>query len=298
MTRRYKILDVFTDQPLAGNGLAVVLDAEGLDAAAMQKIAREFNLSETVFVLPSENPGHTAKVRIFTPARELPFAGHPTVGTAVCLARERFGGPGEHDAVVVLEEGVGAVRCGVRVNDGTGFAEFDCPRLPERTGAGVGKELAGQALGLAKSEIGFENHAPSEWSAGVPFHFVPVHNMAALAEARPDRAAWRNTFGKGSAFVYTRETEGHDHAFRARMFAPEMGLEEDPATGSAVAAFAAPVQEFDAVPDGEHAAIIEQGFEMGRPSLIRLETTVSGGKLANVRIGGSVVEVAEGVLKL
>ncbi|MCG8669897.1 MAG: PhzF family phenazine biosynthesis protein, partial [Pseudomonadales bacterium] len=210
MQRRYKIFDVFTARPLAGNALAVVLDADGLDGAAMQAIAREFNLSETVFVGPADNPAHSAKVRIFTPAIELPFAGHPTVGTAICLARDRFGGPGEHDAVVVLEEEVGPVRCGVRLNDGSGFAEFDSPKLPERTGEGASKTAAAAALGLEPTEIGFENHVPSVWSAGVTFHFVPVRNMGMLAKAGAARANWDGAFGQGSVFVYTRETEGHD----------------------------------------------------------------------------------------
>src|SRR5918998_25721 len=130
MQRRYVVLDVFTERALAGNALAVVLDAEGLDGAAMQAIAREFNLSETVFVLPPERPAHSARVRIFTPATELPFAGHPTVGTAICLAIERFGKNGGQDAVLVLEEGVGPVRCGVKLSGDSRFAQFDCPKLP------------------------------------------------------------------------------------------------------------------------------------------------------------------------
>jgi trans-2,3-dihydro-3-hydroxyanthranilate isomerase len=296
MPRRYKIFDVFTDRALSGNPLAVVLESDGLDSAAMQAIARELNLSETVFVEPSENPAHTAKVRIFTPASELPFAGHPTVGTAVCLARERFDGPGEHDAVVVLEEGVGAVRCGVRVSDGVGFAEFDCPKLPERVGEAAEKKPIAAALGLDSTEIGFENHVPSVWSAGVPYHFVPVPHMGVLAKAVVNGAVWEPGFKEGGAFLYTRETEGHDHSFRARMFAPVLGIEEDPATGSAVAAFAGPLHDFDDLPDGEHIAIIEQGYEMGRPSLIRLEVSVAGGKLTSVRIGGNAVEVAAGLL--
>jgi len=296
MPRRYKVYDVFADRALAGNPLAIVLEADGLDSTAMQAIARELNLSETVFVEPSDNPAHTARVRIFTPASELPFAGHPTVGTAVCLARERFDGPGEHDAVVVLEEGVGAVRCGVRISDGVGFAEFDCPKLPERVGEAAEKKPVAVALGLDPTEIGFENHVPSVWSAGVPFHFVPVRHMGVLARAASSRAAWGPAFKEGAAFLYTRETEGHDHSFRARMFAPIMGIEEDPATGSAVAAFAGLLQDFDDLPDGEHVAIFEQGYEMGRPSLIRLEVSVAGGKLTSVRIGGNAVEVAAGVL--
>jgi trans-2,3-dihydro-3-hydroxyanthranilate isomerase len=296
MPRRYEVFDVFTARPLAGNPLAVVLDAEGLDDEAMQAIAREFNLSETVFVRPAANPAHSAAVRIFTPARELPFAGHPTVGTAVCLAAARFSDPGEHDAVIVLEEKVGAIRCGVRVSDSIGFAEFDCPKLPEPAAPAAPKEFIAAAIDLSPADIGFENHVPSVWSAGVLYHYVPVRNMEALGRSRPSRVSWQQAFGSDGAFLYTRETEGHDHAFRARMFAPEHGIDEDPATGSAVAAFPGPVQQFDAMPDGDHAAIIEQGFEMGRPSLIRLETAVAGGKLTNVRIGGNAVRVAAGTL--
>ena len=298
MPRRYEVFDVFTDRALAGNPLAVVLDADGLDGAAMQGIAREFNLSETVFVLPAANPAHTAAIRIFTPARELPFAGHPTVGTAVCLAADRFDGPGERDAVIVLEEKVGPVRCGVKLNGAAGFAEFDCPKLPERVGEAAPKEFIAAALGLAPADIGFENHVPSVWSAGVTYHYVPVHDMAALAKSWPGHGDWTRAFGTDGAFLYTRETEGHDHAFRARMFAPEHGIDEDPATGSAVAAFPGPIFEFDAMPDGDRAATIEQGFEMGRPSLIRLEFTIGGGAVTAVRIGGNAVRVAAGSLEL
>ncbi len=298
MDRRYEVFDVFTEQPLAGNPLAVVLDAADLESELMQRIAREFNLSETVFVLPAQNPAHTAAVRIFTPARELPFAGHPTVGTAVCLAAGRFGGPGEHDAVIVLEETVGPVRCGVKISDSAGFAEFDCPKLPEPVGKAAPKEFIAAAIDLAPTDIGFENHVPCVWSAGVLYHYVPVRNMEALARSRPNRTSWQRAFGSDGAFLYTRETEGHDHAFRARMFAPEHGIDEDPATGSAVAAFPGAIHDFDAMTDGDHAAIIEQGFEMGRPSLIRLEVTVAGGKLTNVRIGGNAVRVASGTLRV
>lgn len=296
MPRRYQIFDVFTDRPLAGNPLAIVLDSDGLDSAAMQSIAREFNLSETVFVRPPDNPAHTARVRIFTPARELPFAGHPTVGTAVCLARERSALRGEHDAVIVLEEAVGPVRCGVRVTASGGFAEFDCPKLPGVAGDGAGREFIAAAIGVAPAEVGFENHVPTLWSAGVPYHFVPLHDMAVLRKAVPNPAQWQQAFGREAGYFYTRETEGHAHSFRARMFAPEIGIAEDPATGSAAAAFAGAVHRFDSPPDGDHAAIIEQGFEMGRPSLIRLEMTVSGGRLSAVRIGGEAVAVAAGML--
>jgi trans-2,3-dihydro-3-hydroxyanthranilate isomerase len=298
MRRRYRILDVFTDRPLAGNPLAVLLDAANLDAAAMQAIAREFNLSETVFLLPAENSAHSARARIFTPTAELLFAGHPTVGAAICLARERFGGAGGHEAVLVLEEGVGPVRCGIRLDGTGGFAEFDCPKLPENLGEPQPKEIIAAALNIAPAEIGFENHLPGGWTCGNPFDFVPVRDKAVLAKAAPNLAGWTQAFATGSAFLYTRETDGHGHSFRARMFAPPFGIAEDPATGSAVAALAAPIFRFDAPPDGARQMVIEQGFEMGRPSLIRLEMTIAGRALSNVRIGGNAVEVASGTLSI
>lgn len=301
MARRYAVLDVFTNRLLAGNPLAVVLDAEGLSDERMQAVAKELNLSETVFVLPPENPAHSAKIRIFTPAYELPFAGHPTVGTAVLLAHERFGvGNGEQDAVVVLEEKIGNVRCGVVLKDGAaGFAEFDVPRLA-RPAAPIGDvEAIAAALGLSTSEIGFENHRPSSFEAGVPFGFVPVANLQVLSRVQPDLRIWKEAFGDHShndAYVYCRQTTAHDSAFSARMFAPSMGIAEDPATGAAAAAFAGVVEHFDGLPDGTHFIRIEQGFDMGRPSLIDLEIDMAGSKLHAVRIGGQAAVLARGEL--
>ena len=298
MTRRFKIFDVFTEHPLAGNPVAIVLDGQGLDERGMQGIAREFNLSETVFVLPPASATNTARIRIFTPKAEIAFAGHPTVGTAICLGRDRFPGADEGNAVLILEENVGAVRCGVRVSQEGGFAEFDCPKLPERMGEARSKDLIAAALGLDPVDIGFENHVPGVWSCGNPFDLIPLRNMHALASALCNRGVWDKAFVTKAAFLYTHETEGHDHTFRARMFAPTFGIEEDPATGSAVAALAGALHEFDAPPDGDRVTIVEQGYEMGRPSLIRMTTSVAGGALASVRIGGNAVEIATGELSL
>lgn len=303
MPRRYVVLDVFTTRLLEGNPLAIVLDAEGLDGAAMQRIAGEFNLSETVFVQPPDNPAHTAKIRIFTPARELPFAGHPTVGTAAFLAEQRFAERGmAMDAVIVLEETVGPVRCAVGLApDRPTYAEFDVPRLAERVDIDFGgrAEIA-EALNLNPHDIGFENHDPSRWSAGVPYAFVPVKDIAAMRDAKPNTAAWRDAFlvEGTSAFVYCRETLFHDSRFHARMFGPEFGIVEDPATGSAVAAFAGLVNAFDDLPNGAHRYRIEQGFEMGRASLIDLEVEVMNGALVASRIGGHAVKMTEGTLFL
>jgi trans-2,3-dihydro-3-hydroxyanthranilate isomerase len=302
MARPYAILDVFTETALAGNPLAVVRDGGGLSDAAMQKIAGEFNLSETVFVLPPEQAAHTARVRIFTPARELPFAGHPTVGAAVLLAADRFGAvASEREAVIVLEETIGLVRCGVVVKPGgAGYAEFDVPRKPAPVAAALDREAIAAALGLLPREIGFENHVPSAFEAGVPFAFVPVHDLDAVGRARPVGELWDAAFGNAPskpAYVYCRETVRHEAAFHARMFAPSMGIAEDPATGAAAAAFAGAVHRFDRPTEGRHVLPIEQGVEMGRPSLVRLEIEVTGGgALHSVRIGGAAVVVAEGSL--
>src|SRR3990167_5769232 len=184
MPRRYAILDVFTDRPLAGNPLAVVLDGDGLSDDRMQAIAREFNLSETVFVRPPENPAHSARIRIFTPARELPFAGHPTVGTAVLLALEGAAkNPARHETMLVLEETVGPVRCGAFVKGkGTGRAIFDLPVAAIEIGRTLDREAIANALNLLPVEVGFENHEPTVFSAGVPYAFVPVRDLAAIEE--------------------------------------------------------------------------------------------------------------------
>jgi trans-2,3-dihydro-3-hydroxyanthranilate isomerase len=300
MSRRFVTLDVFTRQALAGNPLAVVLEAEGLDAARMQAIAKEFNLSETVFVLPPESGRHRAALRIFTPGRELPFAGHPTVGTAVLLALEDGGGATGAMAFG-LEERVGVVSCVVEVEgEGRGHARFRVPRLPEIWGEGRDPAEAARALGLEPAEIGFGRHRPSRHSAGVPFDFVPLASLEAAGRARPNAEAFAKAFGgeHQSVFVYTRETAQAGHHFHARMFAPSFGIAEDPATGSAAAAFAGVLMQFEPLGDGEHSFVVEQGYEMGRPSEIALQIVIAEGRLAGIEIGGGAVVVSEGRLSL
>jgi trans-2,3-dihydro-3-hydroxyanthranilate isomerase len=299
--RAYEIYDVFTDTPLAGNPLAIVHDAQGLDDAAMQAIAREFNLSETVFVLPAENPLRTAAIRIFTPGHELPFAGHPTVGTAVALAR-RASSEGAF-SIIVLEEKVGDVRCVVSRHGGTAFAEFDLPRLPASLDLEPDGAAIAAALGIGPHEIGFENHRPGLWSAGVPYVTVPVRDLEVAGRARIDATLWREIAPRvdgiqADPYIYCRQTVAHDSSFHARMFSPKSGIPEDPATGSAAAAFAGAVAVFDAPGEGAHLYWIEQGIEMGRPSRIRLEIGMEGGTIAAARIGGHAVHVATGSLML
>ncbi len=298
MPRRYAILDVFTTEPLAGNPLAVVLDADGLATERMQRIAAEFNLSETVFVFPPENPLHAARVRIFTPAQELPFAGHPTVGTAVILAHRTAGPEAAGQALLVLEAAVGAIRCGVSVRRGGGHAVFDAPRSAEEAGTAPEPAVLAAALGIPTTDIGFENHIPTIFSAGNPFTFVPIRNLAAMAAIRPQATATAFTGPAGALFCYTRETVVVARQFHARMFAPRLGIAEDLATGSAAVAMAGVIRRFDALPDGGHRFIIEQGFEVGRPSLMTLEIDVAGSAIAAIRLGGDVALVGEGTLDI
>lgn len=299
MARDYAIYDVFTGEGLTGNPLAVVFDGEGLSDARMQAIAGEFNLSETVFMRPPENPAHTASLRIFTPGKELPFAGHPTVGCAIALAERQHGGAAL-DLVSVLEEKVGPVRCAVRLAKAEpGFSEFDLPKLSERMEARLDPQTIADALCISAADIGFENHGLSVWTAGVPYVLVPVKDLAVSAAIRFDPQRWSASHvGTMSVYVYCRGGVDHRAAFHARMFAPDLGIAEDPATGSAVAAMSGAIQHFDALAPGHHALMIEQGVEMRRPSHIHLHIECGAKGIERARIGGQAVKIAEGRILL
>ncbi|WP_414473691.1 PhzF family phenazine biosynthesis protein [Microvirga sp. M2] len=297
MARRFVTLDVFTSERFAGNPLAVVLEAEGLDDAQMQAVAKEFNLSETVFVLPPADPHQRADIRIFTPGRELPFAGHPTVGTAVLLALlDQNGRPGA--VAFGLKEKVGIVPCAVEVKDAVSAdARFRLPRLPFAWGEGKDTTTCAWALGLDPTEIGFERHVPSRHSAGVAYDLVPVASLDALARAWPKGDAFDKAFADSdhpAAYVYARIPQADGLRFRARMFGPGLGVVEDPATGSAAAAFAGALMQCEPLGDGEHDIVIEQGVEMGRASEIALQMTIKNGELVSAEIGGSAVMVSRG----
>lgn len=296
-TLKFATYDVFTDTRYAGNPLAVVFDADRLDDAQMQTVAREFNLSETIFVRSPANPAHEASVRIFTPGKELPFAGHPTIGCAIALAERRHGSGEPRDLIFVLEEKVGPVRCAVkRAAEGASFAEFTAPRLSERVGDGASIADVAAALGLAPADIGFGAHRPSLYSAGVPFAMIPLASIDALGRARLRPSSDSRALGATEVYVYARAESNKPHAFRARMFAPELGIVEDPATGGAAAAFAGVVAAYEDLPDGWHTLPILQGVEMGRPSLIGLEVHIEAGALTGVRIAGKAVKVSEGAI--
>ncbi len=301
MRRTFYTFNVFTDTPFTGNPLAVVVDCEGLSEQRMQTIAREFNLSETVFVLDPLDPVNTARLRIFTPTRELPFAGHPTIGAAVLIAQLRSPEMlGRAGLGLAIEEQVGLIACTVRRQKGGAWqGSFILPRLPQRLGEAPSTEAIAAALGLQPADIGFAAHQPSLWSAGNPFTFVPVASLEAIGSVVPNRKLFSKTFAcSGSlVFLYTQEVMREGSHVHARMFGPGLAITEDPATGSAAAAFAGVAVQFERPEDGDHLLIIEQGFEIDRPSMIHLRLQIEGGVLVDASVGGAAVMVSQGTIE-
>jgi trans-2,3-dihydro-3-hydroxyanthranilate isomerase len=289
----YLVLDVFTRVRLSGNPLAVVLRADGLLDDQMQRIAAEFNLSETVFVTRPRAERHAAALRIFTPRVELPFAGHPTIGAAVAIGLDGKA------SVLRLEEQVGVVTAVIeRVDRRAGHARFALPQLPEMAGKPPDRLRAALALGIEPEAIGCGRHRLSVYSAGSLFYLVPVRDSLVLRRLQPNAAAWAEAFplGRHNVYIYTPTPEAADADFAARKFALGLGLEEDPATGAAAAAL---IGELAAdAGDGLTEYRLRQGVEMGRPSLIELQLRKDGEVLTHGSIGGHAVVVGQGTLDL
>ena len=287
----YLLLDVFTRERLKGNPLAVVLKADLLLDDQMQAIAAEFNLSETVFICRPTLERHTARVRIFTPKVELPFAGHPTVGAAVVLGLQG------RSSAVRLEEGVGLVTCVIEQAEKRGaFARFALPQLPQKAGEPPSVAAIAQVFGIEPEEVGCGPYQPAVYSAGNLFYLVPVQSAATLRRIGLDRRGWADVFplGRHSVFVFTETPEEPSNRLAARMFSPGMGLGEDPATGSAAAALIGLLAEH--APDGQTELMLRQGVEMGRPSQIAVQFRKADGVLTHGGIGGHAVIIGEGVL--
>lgn len=288
----YLVLDVFTKTPLTGNALAVVPKADGLLDGEMQAIAREFNVSETVFLCKPQNDRNSASVRIFTPYQELPFAGHPTVGAAVVLGLQ------SKASALRIEEKVGLVTALFeRVDRRTGEARFTLPKLPVRIADLPDRLGLAQALGIEVEDIGCDMFRPAVFSAGVTFHLIPVRDAAVLRRIAVNRTAWNEVFHHDhhSAYIFTLTPDENDNDIAARMFG--MGLGEDPGTGSAAAALIGLLAEQE-VPLGQFDRVVRQGHEMGRPCHIHLQFRKEGDRLTHGAIGGHAVVVAEGALEL
>jgi trans-2,3-dihydro-3-hydroxyanthranilate isomerase len=299
MKLRFHTLDVFTRETFSGNGLAVVLDADGLNDQQMQNIAREFNLSETIFVQEPDDKAHSAKVRIFMPGGELPFAGHPTIGCAVLLASLKHKEGCSFETDIILEEKAGVVPVRVSRIGGVPRASFIAPRLPERVGKAPADATIAQALGIAEGQVGFARHRPQVFAAVNRFMFVPVKDLEALARARVQEPHWSEMMreaGTFSAYIYTAGGVLSDTSFRARLYAPSEGIPEDPATGSAAATFPGQIHFHESLADGRHRWQIEQGYEMGRPSQIGVEAEIADGLIQQVRVAGQAVRISEGTI--
>lgn len=295
-------VDVFSEQIFGGNPLAVFPEAQGLNSKLMQQIAGELNLSETAFVFPPEEPEHSFRLRIFTPQVELPFAGHPTIGTAFVLAATGQAALEGEQTRMVLEETVGPVRVEVQARDGRPVAArlwaaqmpVFGPPPPDR--AELAALLSLEEAALAQGEL-----SPQTVSCGVPFTFIPLRDREALGGARLDTALWQRLLRDSWApHVYCLaldpELDGSD--LRVRMFAPAMGITEDPATGAAASALAGYLGSREGLRNGTLRWAVEQGFEMGRPSLLEVEADKREGEITAVRVGGRCVMVSEGVMEV
>jgi trans-2,3-dihydro-3-hydroxyanthranilate isomerase len=288
---------VFTDTRFGGNPLAVLPDAQGLSGQEMQQIAREFNYSESTFVLPSER-GHTRRVRIFTPTQEIPFAGHPNVGTAFVLASTGELGQIGDETQIVFEEKAGPVPITIRGVDGKIWCELEAPQTLSM-GQAISVDLAASALSLSPEEIVVDTHQPQLASVGLPFIMVELKDRAALENARPDIPVLEAIHETGimpDIHVYTHVADGFD--IRARMFAPLDGIPEDPATGSANCALVAMLTHYQPESDGEYRWRIAQGVEMGRPSVLDARTEKRAGAVTGVWIAGYCAMVAEGTIEV
>jgi trans-2,3-dihydro-3-hydroxyanthranilate isomerase len=297
---RYLTADVFTDQPYGGNQLAVFPDASSIPEHRLQDVAREFNYSETTFVYPPSDPAHTRRVRIFTPGTELPFAGHPTVGTAHVLAA--IGGvplAGELTRIV-LEELVGPVPVTIRAERGQPtYCALSVAKLPEEGPPAPSREALARALSLEVDDLLDGDWEPRGWTCGVPYLFVPLRDRAAVARSRVNADAWERVLADSWApeiLVFAREGERAGSDLHGRMYAPGFGIAEDPATGSAAAAMAGYLARRDPRRDGTLRWRLEQGFEMQRPSILDIEADVAHGVITGVRVGGATVLVCEGTM--
>jgi trans-2,3-dihydro-3-hydroxyanthranilate isomerase len=298
MKFRYHICDVFTETRFGGNPLAVLPKADGLSDHQMQQIAHEFNFSESAFVFPAK-AGKTRHVRIFTPAAEIPFAGHPNVGTAFVLAATGEFGQINSPLTVTFEEKAGLVSVAIRAEQGKIVScELAAPESLS-LGKTLSAELVASAVSLNREDLVTDTHPPQICSVGLPFVFTELRDLAALERARINMSgfdALRDLGVNPQLHLYTRVSDGFD--IRARMFAPLSGVSEDPATGSASCALAGLLAHYKKERGGSFSWRIAQGVEMGRPSTLIARAEKADGKVQATWVGGSCVMVSEGFIQL
>ncbi len=301
-TARYITLDVFTDTMFGGNQLAVFPDASGIPEELLLPITREFNFSEVTFCYPAADATHTRRVRIFTPGAEMPFAGHPTIGTAAVLALCEHALGGATEGRLTLALGVGPVPVDVRIEtESRAWAELSVAKLPEVGPAVPTLTTLAEILSLDAKDLVGGALSPQAVSCGIPFVLVPLKSVDAVERAQLRMDRWGQTLKKSWApeiLIAARDPEMGEHHWRARMFAPGLNVPEDPATGSAIAAFGGWLAMKDAKADGAYAWTVRQGIEMGRPSLLQVRVTKVGGAVSAVQVAGQAVLTGEGTLRL
>lgn len=299
---RFVTLDVFTSSAFGGNQLAVFPDASGIPEDALLPITREFNFSEVTFCYPPVNPAHAKRVRIFTPGKEVPFAGHPTVGTAIALRLlGEAGSANDPESRLVLEEGIGPVPVVVRTGQGAPFAQFAVAKLPEIGPPPPSRGVLAEILSIDAEDIHALPMAPQNVSCGLPFLMIPLRSVEAVRRSRVRIDKFEATLKSSWApelFVFAMDPEGGESHFHARMYAPGINVPEDPATGSANACLAGYLAARTPRRDGTLVWTVDQGVEMGRPSRIEIEADKSAGAITAIRVGGNAVMVSEGMLSL
>lgn len=299
---RYLTLDVFTAEPFGGNQLAVFPDATGIPEDLLLPITREFNFSEVTFVYPAKDTAHTRTVRIFTPEKEMPFAGHPTIGTAAALALVEGALGGATSGTLALDLKIGTVPVEVRVEgEGLAWAELSAAKMPEVGPSVPTLNTMAEILSLDAKDLVGGALSPQAVSCGYPFLLVPLKSVDAVQRARVRVDLWEQTLKRSWApeiLVAARDPEQGEHHWRARMFAPGINVPEDPATGSAIASFGGWLAMKEPKADGEFAWTVRQGIEMGRPSLLEVRATKAGGAVTAVKVAGRAVFTGEGRLRL
>lgn len=295
-------LDVFSSTPFGGNQLAVFPDARGIPEPLLLSITREFNYSETTFCYPPADEKHAARVRIFTPGAEVPFAGHPTVGTAIALVTMGKAGSRSGESRIVLEEKVGPIPVIVRIgDDGSAFAQFSVAKLPEFGPPAPSRGKLAEILSLDAEDILGAPMAPQGVTCGLPFLIVPLRSVEAVSRARVRMEAWETTLKASWAselFLFAKDPDGGAAHHRARCFVPGLSVPEDPATGSANACLAGYLASRTPQADGTLRWTVDQGVEMGRPSRIEIEADKGAGAITAIRVGGAAVRMSEGTLRL
>ena len=301
MDAAFVTADVFTDKAFGGNQLAVFPDATGIPEELLLPITREFNFSETTFCYPPSNPAHTRRVRIFTPGGEVPFAGHPTVGTAHVLVATGAVAAVGNTAELVLEEGVGPVTVTVRLESAVPvFAQLSVAKLPEIGPQPPSRGALAEILSLTANDLGFAQ-GPQAVSCGLPFLIVPARDVSAVSQSRLRLERWESTlknYWARDVLIFAPDPSGGPNHFRARVYVPGFNVPEDPATGSACACLAGYLATRAHERDGTLRWTVDQGVEMGRPSRLELEADKKDGAITAIRVGGSTVLMTKGTLRL